>query len=270
MEARRETPIDGTQGPHEAPGVWAIVQRMLRWAREHWLLPILALAALVRFYDLTAAAIWGDEGSSLLLSQYSLSEIWVHAAHDVHPPLYFMLLHGWIELFGDGIFSIRTLSALPGIATVALGVWLVDLLATRRAALLAGVLLALLPTAVRYSQEVRMYSLLGLWLIAATIALVYWIKRPGRKRYLVIYALLMSAAFYTHYFTALCVLCHWLYLALICVKPGYRLRHIQQPGWWVANMAIVLVYMPWVPNLIGLIQHMDQLKANGDVGWELP
>ena len=270
MEARRETPLDGTQGPHAAPGAWAIVQRLLRWVREHWLLPILALAALVRFYDLTAAAIWGDEGSSLLLSQYSLAGIWVHAAHDVHPPLYFMLLHGWIALFGDGIFSIRSLSALPGIATVALGVWLVDLLATRRAALLAGILLALLPTAVRYSQEVRMYSLLGLWLIGATIALVYWIKRPGRKRYLVIYALLMSAAFYTHYFTALCVLCHWLYLGLIRVQPGYRLRHIQLPGWWWANVAIVLVYLPWVPNLIDLMQHMDQLKANGDVGWETP
>jgi mannosyltransferase len=270
MEVRRETPIDGAQGPHAAPRPWASVQRLLRWVREHWLLPILVLATAVRFYDLTAAAIWGDEGSSLLLSQYSLSGIWQHAAHDVHPPLYFMLLHGWIELFGDGIFSIRCLSALPGIATVWLGVWLMDLIATRRAALLTGVLLALLPTAVRYSQEVRMYSLLGLWLIGASIALVYWIRYPRRTRYLVAYALLMTAAFYTHYFTALCVLCHWLYLGVIRLQPGYRLRHIQRPGWWLANGAIVLLYLPWVPSLIDLIQHMDQLKANGDVGWEDP
>ena len=270
MEVRRETPIDGAQGPHAAPRPWASVQRLLRWVREHWLLPILVLATAVRFYDLTAAAIWGDEGSSLLLSQYSLSGIWQHAAHDVHPPLYFMLLHGWIELFGDSIFSIRCLSALPGIATVWLGVWLMDLIATRRAALLTGVLLALLPTAVRYSQEVRMYSLLGLWLIGATIALVYWIRYPRHTRYLVAYALLMTAAFYTHYFTALCVLCHWLYLGVIRIQPGYRLRHIQRPGWWLANVAIVLLYLPWVPSLIDLIQHMDQLKANGDVGWEDP
>lgn len=270
MQASRETSLGGTQDPHAVPGGWAVVQRWLRWAQEHWLLPILALAALVRFYDLTAAAVWGDEGSSLLMSHYSVAEIWVHAARDVHPPLYFVLLHGWVELFGDGIFSIRCLSALPGIATVWLGVWLVDLIATRRAALLAGLLLALLPTAVRYSQEVRMYSLLGLLLIGATIALVYWIRHPRRTRYLVAYVLLMSAAFYTHYFTALCVLCHWLYLGLIRVLPGYRLRSIQRPGWWLANVAIVLLYLPWVPNLIDLIQHMDQLKANGDVGWELP
>ncbi len=270
MEARRETPLGDTPDPHATPRSWAAARRLLRWAREHWLLSILALATLVRFYDLTAAAIRGDEGASLLLSQYSLAGIWEHAAHDVHPPLYFMLLHGWIGLFGDGIFSIRSLSALPGIATVGLGVWLVDLLATRRAALLAGVLLALLPTAVHYSQEVRMYSLLGLWLIGATIALVCWIKRPQCTRYLVLYTLLMSAAFYTHYFTVLCVLCHWLYLGLIRVQPGYRLRHIQRSGWWLANMAIVLLYLPWLTNLIDLVQHMDQLKANGDVGWDAP
>ncbi|MDO8710244.1 MAG: hypothetical protein Q7K23_16415, partial [Pseudomonas sp.] len=72
MEAYRELPLEGTQGPQATPGAWASVKRLLRWVREHWLLPILALAALVRFYDLTAAAIWGDEGSSLLMSQFSL------------------------------------------------------------------------------------------------------------------------------------------------------------------------------------------------------
>lgn len=270
MEARRETPMGDTQGPHANPGSVRRAQPMIRWAREHWLVPILVLAALVRFYDLTAAAIWGDEGSSLLLARYSLPDIWLHAAYDVHPPLYFMLLHSWMAVFGDGIFSIRCLSALPGIASVGLGVWLVDRLATRRAAILAGFLLALLPTAVRYSQEVRMYSLLGLWLLGATIALVYWIRKPQRRRYLVIYVLLMSAAFYTHYFTALCVLCHWLYLGIIRVQPGYRLRHIQRGDWWLANLAIVVLYLPWLPGLVDLLQHIDQLKANGDVGWETP
>lgn len=230
---------------------------------------VLVLAIVTRFYGLTASAIWGDEGSSLMMSRYSMDGIWVHAAHDVHPPLYFMLLHGWIEVFGDGIFSIRCLSALPGIAGVMLGMWLVRLIANPRAALLAGLMLALLPTAVRYSQEVRMYSLLGVWLLGATIALVYWVKQPRDTRPLVIYALLMTAGFYTHYFTALCVLVHWAYLLVLRLQP-HPLKLINRPAWWLANVAIVLVFAPWIPNLIDLIQHMDQLKANGDVGWELP
>jgi len=245
-------------------------QRLVRVVLDYWLLPIMALAALTRFYDLTAAAIWGDEGSSLLLSQYSLGGIWFHAAHDVHPPLYFMLLHGWIGLFGDGIFSIRAFSALPGIATVGLGVWLMGLVTTRRATVLAGFLLAMLPTAVRYSQEVRMYALLGVWLLGATLALVYWVRQPQRQRYLVIYVALMTAAFYTHYFTALCVLSHWLYLLVIRLHSPDSCRHITRRGWWIANVAIVLLYLPWVPELVDLVQHMEQLKASGDVGWEPP
>lgn len=268
MEVLRETPLGDTQDPFAAPN--AGVRRLLRWAREHWLIPILLLATVVRFYDLTAAAIWGDEGSSLLLARYSLSGIWTHAAFDVHPPLYFMLLHGWIGVFGDGLLAIRSFSALAGIATVGLGVSLVDRLATRRAAIIAGVLLALLPTAVRYSQEVRMYALLGLLLIGATLVLVKWIRRPQRHRYLLIYALLMTAALYTHYFAVLAALSHWLYLGLIRLLPGYRLKHLQRKDWWLANLAIVVLYLPWLPNLLDLLQHMDALKAGGDVGWEDP
>ena len=235
--------------------------------RELWLIPVLLLATLVRLYGSTASAIWCDEGSSLLMSDYSPSLIWSHSAHDVHPPLYFLLLHGWIGLFGDSLFSVRFLSVLPGIVTVALGVWLVYLTATRRAAVLAGVLLALLPIAVRYSQEVRMYSLMGLWLLGATIALVYWVKNPDRQRYLVVYVVLMTASFYTHYFTCLCVLSHWCYLLLV---GGQTNRLVLRPAWWVANSLIVLMYVPWMPGLIDLLQHLDLLKVGGDIGWIPP
>lgn len=249
------------------PGAAQKIERTAFWARELWLLPILILAALVRVYGSTASAIWCDEGSSLLMSQYSPALIWFHSAHDVHPPLYYFLLHLWIEVFGNGIFSVRSMSVVPGILTVALGVWLVQLIATRRAAILAGVLLALLPIAVRYSQEVRMYSLMGFWLMGATIALVYWVKNPDRHRYLVIYSLLMAASFYTHYFTGLCVLSHWAYLFFM---RGEKPRLITRPAWWIANGLIALLYAPWIPGLIDQLQHLEQLKVGGDVGWILP
>lgn len=229
---------------------------------------ILLLASAVRFLGSTTSAIWCDEGSSLMLSQFPLTGIWFHAAHDVHPPLYFMLLHGWTALFGDGVFALRALSVLPGIATVFLGMWLVRLISTQRAALLAGLMLALLPIAVRYSQEVRMYALLGACLMAATIALAYWVMSPTRNRYLAVYAVLMAAAFYTHYFTAFCVLAHWLYLLIASVSKTGPAMLIKRPAWWLANVAIVLMFLPWLPGFIDLLQHMPELKAGGDVGWE--
>ena len=90
------------------------------WQNLYGWLAILTLAIATRIYGLTAAAVWGDEGSSLLMSQYSLSGIWFHAAHDVHPPLYFMLLHGWIELFGDSLLFPFALSAI-GLGVIWLG-----------------------------------------------------------------------------------------------------------------------------------------------------
>ncbi len=240
------------------------------WISRLWWVPILALAMALRFYHLTAAAIWGDEGSSLLLSEYAAGDLWFHAAHDVHPPLYFFMLRGWIELFGDGIWSIRGMSAIPGVVAVGLGIWLTRQLSTRRAAVLAGVLLALLPTAVRYSQEVRMYSLLGVWLLGATLALVYWVRQPERTRYLAVYVLVMSAGFYTHYFTALCVLVHWSWLAVMAGAQPRGQRLLTRPAWWVANAAIVLLYLPWLPNLLDLVLHVEQLKVGGDIGWEDP
>lgn len=257
---------DEKVGPFAVAGAW----EGSRWLSRLWWVPILALAIATRFYGLTAAAIWGDEGSSLLLSEYAVDDLWFHAAHDVHPPLYFFMLRGWIELFGDGIWSIRAMSAIPGVVAVGLGVWLMRQLSTRRAAALAGVLLALFPSAVRYNQEVRMYSLLAVWLLGATLALVYWVRQPERTRCLVAYVLLMAAGFYTHYFTALCVLVHWAWLGVLCRSqaPGQRL--LTRPVWWCANAAIVALYLPWLPNLLDLVQHVEQLKVGGDIGWEDP
>ncbi|MNP86907.1 hypothetical protein D3C76_1874240 [compost metagenome] len=65
------------------------------------------------------------------------------------------------------------------------------------------------------------------------------------------YGLLMSLGFYTHYFTTFCVLAHWLYLAMI---PGSLTpRPITRPGWWLANVGIVLLFLPWLPGLVDLL-----------------
>lgn len=266
----RGSVVEQNQKVEVSPASPRMACKRCAWLRRLWWVPILLLATATRFYGLTSTAIWEDEASSLLFSQYSPVDLWSHAARDVHPPLYFLLLRAWIELFGDGIFSVRSMSAIFGVFAVGLGTWLTRSIATRRAALMAGYLLALLPTAVGYSQDVRMYSMLSALLLGATLALVYWVRQPGRKRYWLAYVLLMTAGFYTHYFTALCVLVHWLWLALLGLnrEPGVRL--ITRPTWWWANLVIALLYLPWLPNLLGLVLHTEQLKVGNDIGWADP
>lgn len=212
------------------------------------LVAVTVLALAVRFHGITLPAIWYDEAFSVLLARHEPWQIWSITARDVHPPLYYLVLHYWMILFGDGALAVRSLSVIADVGTVLLSIKLMSLVATRRATWMAALLLALLPISVRYSQEARMYTLLGFWLMGATVALVCWVKDPEKKRFAIIYVLLMTAAFYTHYFAALCVLVHWCYwwsgrawrdCAALPIQP-----------WLLANGAIIVMFLPWLPHFI--------------------
>ncbi|CAI0729777.1 Predicted membrane protein [Serratia proteamaculans] len=105
---------------------------------KHYVYLIVMFAAVIRGISLTNKYFWCDEASSVLTSRYDLSALLYHASFDVHPPLYYLLLHGWMLLFGDSILAVRTLSLLFGVVTVALTIKLTRWLANERAALLAG------------------------------------------------------------------------------------------------------------------------------------
>ena len=49
----------------------------------------------------------------------------LRTARDIHPPLYYWLLHLWIRLTGSSEFAIRSLSVFAGLVTAAL-VWVPD------------------------------------------------------------------------------------------------------------------------------------------------
>src|SRR5438270_6874172 len=84
------------------------------------LVPVLAAAATLRFYRIDAQSLWSDEGSSVAQALRDLPAIAANAALDIHPPLYYILLHFWVIPFGSGEVAVRSLSALLGVALVAL------------------------------------------------------------------------------------------------------------------------------------------------------
>ncbi|WP_081794905.1 glycosyltransferase family 39 protein [Pseudomonas sp. H1h] len=226
------------------------------------LLAVLVIALGVRFYSITVPVIWYDEAYSLLLARETPTRIWAMTALDVHPPLYYVLLHYWGIVWGDSPLAARAFSVLADVGTLLLCIKLMSLIATRRATWIAALLLALLPISVRYSQEVRMYALLGFLLMSATVALVCWARAPEQKRYAVVYVLLMTAAFYTHYFAGLCVLVHWLFWWQSRVTGNGTA--IAADRWLIANSAVVFWYLPWVPSLL------NQLADTTTLGWIKP
>ena len=142
------------------------------------LVPVVALAAIVRLVAIGRDALWLDEGYSWWDARQSLAALWsVVPQCDPHPPLYFALLHGWIAIAGDGTIAMRAPSVLFGCSAVAivymagreLDRWQDRDPSDPGIALLAGLFFALVPFQVHFSIEARPYALLCL-----AAAMVTW------------------------------------------------------------------------------------------------
>src|SRR5437879_2480547 len=90
--------------------------RMLR--RDLWAALLVSwLALAVRLWRLGDAPLWLDEAFSWHDARQPLGLI-VGARVDVHPPLYYGLLHLWMPLAGDGEYALRFPSALLAVLAV--------------------------------------------------------------------------------------------------------------------------------------------------------
>lgn len=131
--------------------------------RLWWLVGFLAAAGGgLRLLRLDWQPLWWDEGYSVYFATEPLARMLALTARDIHPPLYYLLLHGWIQLWGNAAPETgRLLSVWIGGAGLLLQLWLAWLFFRRRPQLLllAVLLAALNPMQLFYSQEIRMYGL---------------------------------------------------------------------------------------------------------------
>jgi hypothetical protein len=129
---------------------------------------ILVLAFGLRLMGLTKG-IWVDEWSSIEASRgRGLFNTLVNLRSYDHPPLYFTMLHLWLQL-GNSEAFLRLPSVLMGIGTLFVSMmWL--RLYSNLASVLSGVLLGAAPMLLRYSQEIRDYPLL---LLATALAFLF-------------------------------------------------------------------------------------------------
>src|SRR4029077_7738560 len=109
---------------------------------------VVAAGILLRF--LTSSPLWLDEALTVNIARLPLSKIPNALRHDGSPPLYYVLLHWWIAVFGSSDVAARALSAVFAIATLPL-IWVAGLrIGGRRMAVAALVLLAASPFATRF------------------------------------------------------------------------------------------------------------------------
>jgi mannosyltransferase len=214
---------------------------------RRWLLGILLLAAALRFYALDGQSLWADEGNSAALASRSLSQIARAAAQDIHPPLYYWLLHGWTFLFGTSETGLRSLSATLGVLLVALTYQVGRDLLGGRAALAAAFVAAIAPFQIYYAQEARMYMLLACLGAGAAWGLQKASLRPraGFSAYVVCAVL----GLYTHYAFPFLLLAINLAFGFWLVTRRHGPRSLRPlAAWGAAHGAVLILYLPWLPT----------------------
>ena len=126
---------------------------------------ILLLGCTVRLAVHDYFGLDGDDVYSMLVSRNDPATLingLLALRLDIHPPLHYLLLKGWISVAGDGLLALRTMNMLLDLLTSAMLIRLVSRLFSRQAGLIAGVLWVFAPALIWSDYLIRMYTLLAL------------------------------------------------------------------------------------------------------------
>ncbi len=229
--------------------------RVFRDRLALWLILILALV--LRVWGLGEKNLWLDESTSWQLAVSSLADLIRSAAGDIHPPLYYLILKGWIGVFGDSLAGLRSLSVVSSMVAA----YLMFRLARRGlpyvVACAALFWFAVSPHAIFFSQEARMYAAVTASVLGACLAYRHWVDSGFTSRIaLAGYAVSVALSLYLHYLTALVVVAIWLHVVVLTVGRATRTssaagaRRVPWATWLLVHAAIVLAYLPWIGTAV--------------------
>jgi hypothetical protein len=223
------------------------------WPRLVEKVAIVGFALLaIAFRFVTRSPLWLDEALTVNIAKLPLGRIPGALRHDGHPPLYYVLLHGWMILFGQGNLAVRSLSGVFGLALIPL-MWIAGgRLAGRRGAVAGVVVVALSPYAIRYSTETRMYAMVMVLALAAWLVADDALERPTAPR-LIGLTLLTAALLWSHYWSM------W-FLGACTLGLLVHLRRVRRAGRTddVRSTLLVLgalvaggvLFLPWLPSML--------------------
>jgi 4-amino-4-deoxy-L-arabinose transferase-like glycosyltransferase len=221
---------------------------------------VVAAGVVARF--VAASHLWLDEALTVNISSVPLSDLTEALRHDGSPPLYYAVLHTWMQFFGDGTIAVRALSGICSVACLPLAWRVGERVGGRTVATAFLVLLALSPFAVQYATEARMYSMAMLLVLAGGLVVANLLERPSRGLCVAV-ALLTGALLLTHYYALYTV------VAVGAVLAWHSWRGEQRAGARRVLASMVagsLLFVPWLPVLLYQSAHTGAPWGNSGNG----
>ena len=160
------------------------------------------------------------------------------------PPLYFLLMHYWLS-WGTSEFWIRLSSAIPGALSCLVALVFGERLLGKKHGWIMGLALAVAPFHVYYSQEARMYALLGMFGAMAMFS-TYLLAKTQHWPYGLLYLVFATLSCYTFTYGIFLILFSSVFS--ICFQPRLPRRVFLIT--WATNLLVAGLFCPWVPRLM--------------------
>ncbi|MEP6947298.1 MAG: glycosyltransferase family 39 protein [Acidobacteriota bacterium] len=215
-----------------------------------------AVYTAVRMWRSSASCLWFDEIFSVHAAEHTWGTIIAFVAKDlIHPPLFYFFLKIWISIGGESLSWLRLLPVAFAVAAIVPFLYLCrELRLAVWSQLVAFLLFAVNGSLIKYSQEVRMYSLmLCLSLFSMWLFVRYFHKGKGLAPLIIVNILLI----YSHYFGWFVALSE---VAAIVIFQRIKIRAIL-----IMLGACAASYIPWMIAVWTAVREGSNVGQN--IGW---
>lgn len=178
--------------------------------------------------------LWYDETFSARMAQMDWSEFWTATARDIHPPLHNLMLMFWAQLGGSSAVWLRLPELGFGLLSIVLMYKVArSLRLDNRVALIAALVMAIMPSAVYYAVELRAYALMSCLLLGALLAVLH-----NRSFWFLVLCPLM---YLTHHYGLI-------YCAVIGLSGFLYWRN---RDWFISSACLAIGMVFWLPFVFG-------------------
>jgi uncharacterized membrane protein len=201
------------------------------------------LAALLRCLYIGKTDLGGDESFTLYMAQLTIPDIVKILCNGDNPPLWEILLHGWISIFGISEVAIRSLSLIFSVLTVIPIYFIGEKHIHRFAGIAASVCYCCSTFSIYMSHECRVYSLIGFLAACSAWLFISIIKEPKPFKFILL-TLVNLMLMYGHYLSVWVIVMEFLIVFLV--------RPIRQKIWkpyLIHAAALILFFIPMFPVL---------------------
>lgn len=266
LRARKALPQDALEADWRLKVIDRLAGLRLNRVGVAGLILLLTLISLALRVRQLGFHFWIDEGISVGIASHPLSQLPHLLREDGSPPLYYLLLHVWMQVFGHSEKATHELSLVFALLSIPVAYLGATSLFGRRVGAYCALLAAGLPFISSYAQETRMYSLVLLLSLIAAVGFLHAFVYH-RRRWLPVFALALAAMLYTHNWALFFGLMTFVGF-LLCVRmtPPEERRGLWRDG-VVAFGLVALLYLPWVPTLLYQAQHTGAPWALPPILW---